>query len=42
MNIKTIDVFGNSDPGGTEVVHFDQLKHWQNTDLNGRRLANDL
>ena len=41
MDIKTIEAFRNSQLGGTnkKVVHFDQLRDWQSTDINKRRLS---
>ena len=36
MDIETIEVFQNSNLGGTnkKVVHFDKLRHLQKTDVN--------
>ena len=36
MDIETIEVFHNSDLGGNDqkAAHFDQLKHWQKTEVN--------
>ena len=40
MDIETIEVFQNSNLGGTnkKVVHFDKLRHLQKTDVNRRLL----
>ena len=38
MDIETIEIFRNSQLVGTDNVHFDQLRHWQKTDVNRRLL----
>ena len=40
MDIETIEVSQNSQIGGTEQknVHFDQMRQWQNADVNRRLL----
>ena len=34
MDIETIEVFQKSHLGSKKVIYFDQLRHWQETDIN--------
>ena len=43
MDIKTTKVFQNINIGGTDqTVHFNQLRHWQNTNINRRVLIDEV